>query len=65
MNAGQTITGLTALQADELACVVRGADYRHIRVPHVPVSRSVTDSQVFACAPRHLRGGPPAGGALG
>lgn len=49
MNAGQIITKLTALQADGLACMVCGADYLHIRVPHVPVGLSVTGSQVFAC----------------
>ena len=43
------ITGLTAEQADGLACVVCGADYLRVRVPHVPVGRSVTGSQVFAC----------------
>lgn len=43
------ITGVTAAQADGLACVVCGADYLHVRVPHVPVGRSVTGSQVFAC----------------
>jgi hypothetical protein len=43
------ITGLTPLQADGLACVVCGADYLRVRVPHVPVGRSVTGSRVFAC----------------
>lgn len=43
------ITGLTAAQADGLACVVCGADYLRVRVPHVPVGRSLTGSQVFAC----------------
>ncbi|WP_245848698.1 hypothetical protein [Lentzea kentuckyensis] len=43
------ITGLTDLQADGLACVICGADYLTLRTPHVPVGRSVTGSQVFAC----------------
>jgi hypothetical protein len=49
MNHDTIIAGLTALQADGLACVVCGADYLRVRVPHVPVGRSVTGSQVFAC----------------
>ncbi|MEY7972582.1 hypothetical protein AB8O38_11345 [Saccharomonospora xinjiangensis] len=49
MNAEKVITGLSPLQADGLACVVCGADYLCVRVPHVPVGRSVTGSQVFAC----------------
>lgn len=54
MNHDMMITGLTAAQADGLACVVCGADYLRIRVPHVPVGRSVTGSQVFACVGCHL-----------
>lgn len=49
MNHDTIIAGLTALQADGLACVACGADYLRVRVPHVPVGRSVTGSQVFAC----------------
>lgn len=49
MNHDTIIAGLTALQADGLACVVCGAHYLGVRVPHVPVGRSVTGSQVFAC----------------
>ena len=49
MNGEKIITGLTALQADGLACVTCGADYLRVRVPHVPVGRVVTGSQVFAC----------------
>ncbi|MEV5839750.1 hypothetical protein [Nocardia sp. NPDC052112] len=63
MNAEQIITGLIPLQADGLACVVCGADYLHVRVPHVPVGRSVTGSQVFACASCHLPDAQCAGGA--
>jgi hypothetical protein len=44
------ITQLTPAQADGLACVVCGADYLTVRVPHRPVGRSVTGSQVFACS---------------
>jgi hypothetical protein len=50
MSRDPMITGLTTTQADGLACVVCGADYLRVRVPHVPVGRSVTGSQVFACA---------------
>jgi hypothetical protein len=49
MNRDTIITGLTTWQADGLACVACGIDYLHVRVPHVPVGRSVTGSQVFAC----------------
>ncbi|MGH3623280.1 MAG: hypothetical protein ACRDQ5_16020 [Sciscionella sp.] len=49
MSRDTIIAGLTAPQADGLACVVCGADYLRVRVPHVPVGRSVTGSQVFAC----------------
>jgi len=49
MNHDTIITRLTALQADGLACVACGADYLCVRIPHVPVGRSVTGSQVFAC----------------
>jgi hypothetical protein len=48
-NAEQIITGLNPLQADGLACVTCGADFLRVRVPHVPVGRSVTGSQVFCC----------------
>lgn len=49
MSRDTIIRGLTALQADGLACVACSADYLGVRVPHVPVGRSVTGSQVFAC----------------
>ncbi|PNG93478.1 hypothetical protein SMF913_28943 [Streptomyces malaysiensis] len=49
MNLNDIGGGLTPAQADGLACVACGADYLHIHVPHVPVGRSVTGSQVFAC----------------
>jgi mono/diheme cytochrome c family protein len=62
--AEQGITALTPLQADGLACVVCGADYFRIRDPHVPVGRSVTGSQVFACVSCHLPDAQRAGGAL-
>ena len=42
----------TSAQADGLACVSCGADYLTIRTPHVPVGRSRTGSQIFACASR-------------
>jgi len=49
MSRDTTITELTPIQADGLACVVCGADYLRGRVPHVPMGRSATGSQVFAC----------------
>ncbi|MDT4926225.1 MAG: hypothetical protein QOG01_3938, partial [Pseudonocardiales bacterium] len=48
MGAEQIINGLSTLQADGLACVVCGGDYFRVRVPHVPVGRSETGSQMFA-----------------
>jgi hypothetical protein len=63
--SGDTITtGLTAPQADGLACVVCGADYLRIQVPHVPVGRSVTGSQVFACVGCRLDDSQRAGGGV-
>jgi hypothetical protein len=49
MNHDTISAELTALNADGLACVACGADYLRVRVPHVPVGRSATGSQVFAC----------------
>jgi hypothetical protein len=49
MNRDTLITGLTPVQVDGLACVACRADYLRVRVPHVPVGRSMTGSQVFAC----------------
>lgn len=51
MTAEKIIKGLSPLQADGLACVFCDADYLRVRVPHVPIGRSVTGSQVFACVP--------------
>lgn len=50
MSDDTIISGLTPVQADGLACVECGVEYLHARVPHVPVGRSETGSQVFACA---------------
>ncbi|MGH3907001.1 MAG: helix-turn-helix domain-containing protein [Pseudonocardiaceae bacterium] len=41
--------GLSPAQADGLACVVCNADFLTVKVPHRPVGRSHTGSQVFAC----------------
>ncbi len=49
MTRDTIVTGLTALQADGLACVTCGSDFLMVAAPHVPVGRSVTGSQVFAC----------------
>jgi hypothetical protein len=54
VNAESIVTELSAMQADGLACVACGADYLRVRVPHVPVGRSVTGSRVFACVGRCL-----------
>ncbi|WP_410670555.1 hypothetical protein [Amycolatopsis sp. cmx-4-68] len=41
---------LNDAQEDGLACVICGADYLTDNAPHVPVGRSKTGSQVFACS---------------
>lgn len=41
--------GLSPAQADGLACVVCGADFLTSEIPHRPVGRSASGSQVFAC----------------
>ena len=64
MNAEQ-FTSLTALQADGLACVVWGADYLRVHIPHVPVGWSITGSQVFACISYCLNDAHRAEGAQG
>lgn len=64
-GTGAVIGGLTEAQADGLACVICGADYLRVRLAHVPVGRSSTGSQVFACAGRcsaFVRAEYPAGG---
>ncbi len=65
MTRDTIVTGLTALQADGLACVTCGSDFLMVAAPHVPVGRSVTGSQVFACvACRSDDGRREAGGVL-
>ena len=49
MNRDRVIGGLDRLQADGLAYVVCGANYLAVAMPHVPVGRSKSGSQVFAC----------------
>ncbi|MGH3799483.1 MAG: hypothetical protein ACRDTD_04975 [Pseudonocardiaceae bacterium] len=49
MSRDTIVTGLIALQADGLACVVCAADYLTVTEPHVPVGRSVIGLPVFAC----------------
>ncbi|WP_405766713.1 hypothetical protein OG539_16435 [Actinacidiphila glaucinigra] len=52
MSANITIpANLSDAQKDGLACVVCDADYLRVRTPHVPVGRSETGSQIFACVP--------------
>jgi hypothetical protein len=45
-------TTLTAAQADGLACVECGKNFTTTAAPSVPVGRSSTGSQVFACEAR-------------
>lgn len=40
---------LTPAQADGLSCVHCGVSYLLVSVPHRPVGRSETGSQVFSC----------------
>lgn len=47
--AARVWTGLTVTQADGLACVTCGLDYRTSTAAHRPVGRSQTGAQVFAC----------------
>jgi len=54
---------VTWLQADGLGCVVCKADFLRVRVPHVPVGRSVSGSQVFAYVSCRLPDTQYAGGA--
>jgi hypothetical protein len=49
MSCDTVTTGLTALQADGLACITCGTNYLTVAGRHVPVGWSVTGSQVFAC----------------
>jgi hypothetical protein len=64
LNADDIVIGLTVLQADGLACVVCGADFLRVCVSHVPVGRSVTGSQVFACVSCRLPDTRCGGGVL-
>jgi len=51
-NADAVLAGLTEAQADGMACVICGTDYQRVRLAHVPVGRSLSGSQVFACVGR-------------
>jgi hypothetical protein len=44
------LTRLTPRQSAGLACVVCSVDYLLVAVPHRPIGRSGTGSQVFACS---------------
>lgn len=50
-----TAEALTPEQADGLACVYPGCGVSYLtgKVPHVPVGRSATGSQVFECSAHH------------
>jgi hypothetical protein len=65
VNAGQIINGLSASQADGLACVACETDYLRVRVPHLPGGRSVTGSQVFVCVSSRLSDTHRSGDTLG
>lgn len=45
----QTWTALGSAQADGLACVICARDYSRHPTQQIPVGRSLTGSQVFAC----------------
>lgn len=49
-TAEKIITGLTPQQADGLACVLCGTACLDNPVPHRPIGRSTSGSQVFACS---------------
>ncbi|MEU4801055.1 helix-turn-helix domain-containing protein [Actinosynnema sp. NPDC023587] len=56
-GGGRDVTGfrwehgpLSEAQADGRACVVCGSDFLTTRASHLPVGRSSTGSQVFACS---------------
>ncbi|MGH3924751.1 MAG: helix-turn-helix domain-containing protein, partial [Pseudonocardiaceae bacterium] len=53
--------GLSAAQADGLACVVCSADFLAGGASHVPVGRSASGSQVFACLGPCEKAAAPAG----
>jgi hypothetical protein len=48
-NPSKVWEDLTELQADGLACIVCDTNYMQVAIPHLPVGRSTTGSQVFAC----------------
>ena len=56
MNREPILRDLSPSQADGLACIVCGADFLRVPVRHVPVGRSLTGSQVFACTSHDVRG---------
>jgi excisionase family DNA binding protein len=65
-SVAPVLDGLADAQADGLACVVCGTGYLTNHVAHVPVGRSHTGSQVFACAThRDTDTRPDSGDALG
>ena len=47
MNPETIFKALDPVQADGLACVVCGADFLRVPVPHLPVGRSVTRQPRF------------------
>jgi len=49
MNPHRVVSGLDRLQADGLACVACRGNHIDVAIPHVPVGRSDTGSQVFVC----------------
>ncbi|MEU5270635.1 hypothetical protein [Streptomyces hygroscopicus] len=49
MSSNAIIESLDSAQTDGLVCAICGADYLRVQVPHIPVGRSTTGPQVFAC----------------
>lgn len=50
MGNDETVwTGLDPVEADGRACVICGANFHHTKTAAIPVGRSHTGSQVFAC----------------
>jgi hypothetical protein len=45
------INQLNPAQSDGLACVSCAVSYLTVRIPHRPVGRSHTGSQIFVCSP--------------
>lgn len=49
MSTNNVVLDVNASQADGLACIVCGAEYLRVAVPHMPAGWSVNGSQGFTC----------------